>query len=483
MTRREMDELAKYQFNMEDQNFFAKVSGDYNPIHTDSVYSRRTMFGKIVVHGIHGVIWALDNYLSILDDATFSIQSLKVSFIATIDLVDGVEVYLVEHSDSAFKLEIRNQEEVVTVIDGALEMVQFDRDDYLPASGAVSLCQDLVFEEMVDRAGVVDLFLNTPLLFGRYPNLKKILPIQISQVLSTSKIVGMECPGEHSLFGSLDLKFHKVDLGTSFKTIGYETVKSNKRYSSITLKVEGDGVFGSIRCIIRPAPMQQAGMAVVASMISEQEFRKQKALIIGGSRGLGEAAAKIIAAGGGECTITYKRGKDDALKVVAEIKKHGGFCESAELDVLSDSIGIRGEVDFKSLTHLYYFATPLITLSSKRIFSCDSFDEFNRFYIRGFFELIEHLSPLVASPLKIFYPSTVFLDTLDKNSLEYCASKAAAETVCRYLEEHTENRFFVPRLPKVRTDQTNSILPLKLENPTTVLLKSIREMNHHFGKI
>jgi hypothetical protein len=478
-----MDKLAEYQFNLEDQKFFAKVSGDYNPIHVDLVFSRRTMFGKIVVHGIHGAIWALDNYLSMLEDPTFAIKSLKLSFLATIDLSHCVEVYLVDQSGFAFTLEVWNDDQVVTIIDGVLEEVQFDQDEPLPARHIDSPCNDLVFEQMESRTGVVDLFLNEPLLFSRYPNLQKIQAIQIAQILSTSKIVGMECPGKHSLFCNLDLQFHKLDLGALSKKVFYETMKSNKRYSIITLKVEGDGVAGSIKSIIRPAPFQQPEIGFITSMVAKQEFRDQRALIIGGSRGLGEVAAKIIAAGGGECIITYNKGRDDAFKVASEIQDYGGTCDSVKLDILSDTFQMDALVDFKSLTHVYYFATPLITLSTTKIFSFDRFNEFSRFYIRGFCDLIDFLSPLVASPLKIFYPSTIFLDTYEKNSVEYCASKAAAETICRYLEEHTENRFFIPRLPRVRTDQTNSILPLKLEAPTPVLLNSFREMNNYFGTI
>ena len=42
------------------------------------------------------------------------------------------------------------------------------------------------------------------------------------------------------------------------------------------------------------------------------EFANVRALVIGGSRGLGEITAKIIAAGGGDVWITYRRGKEDA---------------------------------------------------------------------------------------------------------------------------------------------------------------------------
>ena len=35
-----------------DVNDFAKLSGDYNPLHTDEKYAQTTKFGKRVVHGM-----------------------------------------------------------------------------------------------------------------------------------------------------------------------------------------------------------------------------------------------------------------------------------------------------------------------------------------------------------------------------------------------------------------------------------------------
>ena len=50
----------KRAFNLDDQHIFAEVSGDYNPIHIDPIYARRTNYGKPVVHGINLLLWALD---------------------------------------------------------------------------------------------------------------------------------------------------------------------------------------------------------------------------------------------------------------------------------------------------------------------------------------------------------------------------------------------------------------------------------------
>src|SRR5210317_912819 len=50
-------------FTSEDQLAFAKLSGDYNPLHTDPVIARRLLFGRQIVHGLHALLWSADHYL------------------------------------------------------------------------------------------------------------------------------------------------------------------------------------------------------------------------------------------------------------------------------------------------------------------------------------------------------------------------------------------------------------------------------------
>src|ERR1700681_3331284 len=52
--------LATRRFGMAEQLGFAALSGDYNPMHVDPLAARRTQPGARVVHGIHALLWALD---------------------------------------------------------------------------------------------------------------------------------------------------------------------------------------------------------------------------------------------------------------------------------------------------------------------------------------------------------------------------------------------------------------------------------------
>src|SRR5437763_8771087 len=50
-------------FGASDQNHFASLSGDFNPIHVDAIAARRTQAGAAVVHGVHAALWALETVL------------------------------------------------------------------------------------------------------------------------------------------------------------------------------------------------------------------------------------------------------------------------------------------------------------------------------------------------------------------------------------------------------------------------------------
>jgi len=48
--------IASHAFTLEDQAGFASLSGDFNPLHSDRLVARRTMFGDAIVSGVHGLV-------------------------------------------------------------------------------------------------------------------------------------------------------------------------------------------------------------------------------------------------------------------------------------------------------------------------------------------------------------------------------------------------------------------------------------------
>ena len=194
--------------------------------------------------------------------------------------------------------------------------------------------------------------------------------------------------------------------------------------------------------------------------------------MIGGSRGLGEVAAKLLALGGAEVMITYHRGKQDAEAIAVEIQAAGGKCGVAQFDSNRPvPIGLP-----QPPTHVYYFATPHIAADKTVVFSGERFGEYCRHYVTNFVQTLLALSQGVPK-LDVLYPSTIFLDEPPAHMAEYCAAKAAGEETCKQLvKRFPEWRMYSPRLPRLHTDQNNGLIPAELESPQLVILRHLRAM-------
>jgi acyl dehydratase len=82
--------IGAREFTYHDQEWFAAVSGDRNPMHVDAVEARRTIAHFPVVHGIHTLLWALDTLFDTYNDNLARAQiSIKARFGATI-LVNAI---------------------------------------------------------------------------------------------------------------------------------------------------------------------------------------------------------------------------------------------------------------------------------------------------------------------------------------------------------------------------------------------------------
>ncbi len=177
-------------------------------------------------------------------------------------------------------------------------------------------------------------------------------PAQIAVFLATTRLVGMECPGLHSIFSELDVRFTLEKDATG--PLHYSVQRFDPRFGALTLGLSGAGVLGTIKAFVRPSPHAQPDVSRLTSVVKAKEFTGQHALIIGGSRGLGEVSAKLLAAGDAGVTLTYHRGADDAQRVVGEIVAAGGRATALPFDVLSPD-NVRPDHWPGDVPHIYIF--------------------------------------------------------------------------------------------------------------------------------
>jgi hypothetical protein len=462
-------------FDLEDQRRFASLSGDYNPLHLDPVYSRRLLFGCPVVHGAHLVLYALERLLG-GRSSPLALRHLKAVFNNPLPVGKQFRMKIIAADDAGFEIQSAGKECHLLGQFLAWENITCDSPS-LPDKIPAASCRELSFAQAAQAQGVAPLYLNPVELLDMFPRIAGMIPpVQVAEILATTRLTGMDCPGLNTIFHSLDLNF--TETGGPL-TMSYRVYRSDERFSSINLEVDSFGLHGRLSAFYRPSPVDQPSVARVAEKVSPGEFRQVRALIIGGSRGLGELTAKIIAAGGGEVCFTYNMGKQDAQRVGDEIGKCQGKARSISLDVTSPTApDWPGLLEDWRPTHMFYYATPHIgSLRSGEPFSQERYAGFCEYYVLEFCRIVESIAPLAPSGLKIFYPSTAYIDTPKGGQQEYIAAKSAGQWLCRYLARRwPKMNFHVPRLPLLKTDQTAGIQPRRTADSLEVLLKEIKAL-------
>lgn len=464
-------------FHVEDQSRFAALSGDNNPLHVDPIAARRYLFGQPVVHGVHAVLWALDRWLS-ESAGPVHLKRLKASFHRPIFLDEPVESSSTSRTDDQVDIELHAGGVLPTTIE-----VQWDDSpappNTSPAGGLPQLRppRALSFAEIAAASGRMDLQIDPQATAQLFPHLAhRVSPLQVATMLATSRLVGVECPGLHSVFAELELKGSD---GEPDPVLRYEVSKFDPRLRMVLMVVSAPGMSGTVRAFVRPGPRAQAGYTELQAQVRCGEFRDQRALVVGGSRGLGEVVAKLLCAGGAQVWITYHQGEADAKRLVSEIPSGRGIAGCSRFDVLAVSPDSLYPIQTSlAPTHLYYFATPPITPSAKRHVLPDLLQKYMDVYGTGFINTVQGLRD--SGLEQVFYPSTVFVDQLPPGMGEYATAKAAGETICAFLGNNTELRFYVPRLPRMATDQTVSLLPSSVPEPAPILLQHLRAFRDEF---
>ena len=227
---------------------------------------------------------------------------------------------------------------------------------------------------------------------------------------------------------------------------------------------------------MRPSPVDQLKYIDVISHVKPDQYKGQRVLVVGGSRGLGEITTKILVAGGASVRFSYNRGLGDAEKIYKEIVSNDGSVDMVKLDVLDTESYSSILYDDWIPTHCYYFPTPFIFSGVKGVFSESLFNEFNSIYITAFIKLVTFLKQ--KGTVNYFYPSTTAIDEMPDNMVEYAISKYAAQKACEILQNNYNGiKIEMYKFPRMETDQTVSFLPVDNHDPLKLTLSFIKLFN------
>ena len=463
---------------------FALLSGDHNPLHMDARYARRLLFGGAVTHGVHLLLRALETYAQ---------DQVEVGELVRL----GVRFFSATHPEEPVTMEIQTGRDelsgppfrntTISIADMHDRIVvklqaQWRRSmsshSTLPVAIPESECENLSDDDIATRSGTFPVFLNQVAAANLFPKLSATLPpLQLAALLGTTYVVGMRLPGHNSIFSSVDLRFVEPQPENSTDFF-YKTDSFSRERRFCRIAVSSPGMSGRLEAFVRPNPVVQPAFSEVRALVEPNIFAGQHALVVGGSRGLGEVCAKLLAAGGAGVTLTYRQGAEDAERVVAELRAAGAPAQALCLDAgdekPADLLALLGKG--LRITDLYYFATPLI-FTETRQFDYGSFIKFADIYVGAAARLFEMLAgPSNNGALcRVWLPSSVAVETRPEDMTGYIMAKQAMEYLAAdWARKHAHIHFATPRLPRLATDQTVTLSPIYADEPTPVMARLLQ---------
>lgn len=457
--------LASRKFSMLDQELFARFSGDYNPVHVKPLEARRTIAGQCIVHGINSLLWAMD---ALVHNKKIIAVAFEAKFMNSIFLEENVDCFwnaeskkLSLVSGTSLLCSIRVTEGAVLKIDEF--NIPIEKPSQSPALISFSEASQLQKQPLIFHGDI-------NMAKQLYPAFCEMYGIERAcEIAMVSEIVGMQVPGLHSLFLAFSVDFRQGN-GEHF----FGIAKHDSRFETLSLSINSATLIGTAKVVFRPTTKAPLTMERLSSFVKKDEFKNIKALIVGGSRGLGEVVAKLIACGGGHPVITYHSGAADARNVCQTIHAYGASCDHIQFTVGADIKNILGFTG-PGINQLYYFATPKIFGKRSSDYDYQLLSMFTAAYVEGFEKICRQLQQQVPF-LSIMYPSSVAIDSPLPGLAEYIDAKLKGEEYCKVLSRQ-ENTFVIwPRLPRIETDQTLSLIKVPAADPVAILLPIIRNM-------
>src|SRR6185295_5567942 len=191
---------------------FAKLSGDFNPVHLDPVAARRVVAGQPIVHGIHLLLRALE--LHFTRAARPKHVSITGAFLRPAFLKESIRVE--SNGDGSISLRAGG-------IDLALITINPRKVEQAMKAGPNT-------GAMEQTAGAIELRRDVRPT-QTFPRLTRVLGSDVVAALAgVSNVVGMEYPGRDSLLSAVRLD---VTAHARATRLGWRVARTDDRFGLV----------------------------------------------------------------------------------------------------------------------------------------------------------------------------------------------------------------------------------------------------------
>ena len=462
--------ITERSFDSRDQAWFAACCGDHNPLHMNSRWAERHFPGAQVVHGVHILLWALDE---LLQARSFALGRIHTTWIKPVMLGDMVRL---EWDAQAMMLRafLGNEPVMVARLKAGDSMATADA--YRPVDGVLAAPILRDFETMVESRGTVALPREAAALGDHFPALSRAVGANaLAGLASLSTLVGMHCPGLYSMLSEVDVT---LSYSPGLPTMRYEVTRWIPQFSRVEMKVYGLGLDGQVLAFAGQ-PEKPVADETLRQALDADTFTGSTPLVIGASAGLGGMTARLLAAGGARPLLTWRHSENDLQEIRDAITALGGQSDAIFFDVLKprESLDALRQSGWQG-KEVYYFATPRIFRRHLNLYDRRDLDGFWSIYVDGFFHLATGLeAQRPGGTFRIFYPSSIAIEEDASDLLEYAMAKAAGERLCRRLQQKFKQlKIVVERLPRTQTRQTETFVKAASKTTMEVMLPVVLQM-------
>ncbi len=455
----------------DDMQHFAKLSGDYNPLHVDENYAAVTPFGRNVVFGALGILKALGLCLDEMR-RPIRITSIESDLNKPLFMDTRYTCHYNVTDDKFVHLDILYKDEVLTevrfaFVDDPIQKVHIEAVPIEKGKNPEAAEKSMQDISSYIENGVYQLnYCEEEIEWAKE---LKVDSYVICILAFSSWVIGMRNPGKQALFTGVKIEFDGTD---DYDKTDYfiKSVKFDEDFQKVVMKGMLNQADSSANIVlesyVRPVLISEYESSVAVlegSMLSKcTQLKDKNVLILGGSRGLGAELAFQIASLGGNVIITYAKNENYANQAVKQLKEHGFHTEAIQADI-EDSESTKSL--YKKVMDTYKKIDMIVNCAYPHIES----DSLGQFEFGDFKDRVEKPIQMTYNVIQTFAGelnrnngqyiciSSIYANQVEKEFFSYGLAKAAIEKMVLHLGgEYSNIRVRIMRPEKFLSNQTCS---------------------------